>query len=176
MKTFDSIEFEPRDFFSSFYQISKTALLLPRRFYSEMRKEGGFRNPFVYMLSCVICHVLIFGVLHGNPEVILKNLFLGMLFPLITAGILFIIVTKIFRARGSYEAAFRVNAYASAVSLITWLPLIGIFLEVYRIYLIVVGLSAVFSIKMPRALLAVLLTMAVYVMAAAAISPFTGGQ
>jgi hypothetical protein len=176
METFDSIEFEPRNFFVSFYRTSRTVLLSPRVFYPAMRKEGDFLRPFIYMLSCVLFHVLIFGVLQKNPEVMVKNLFLGTIFPLITAGILFIIVTRVFRATGSYEVAFRVNAYASAVNLATWLPLVGLLFEVYRIYLIVVGLSAVFSIKTTRSLMAVLLTMAVYIVASAAIGHFTGGQ
>jgi hypothetical protein len=176
MEEIHSIEFEPRDFFVSFYRTSRAVLLSPKSFYPAMKKEGDFLRPFVYMLSCVLFHVLIFGVLHKNPEVMVKNLLFGIIFPLITAGILFIIVTRVFRATGSYEAAFRVNAYASAVNLATWLPLVGLLFEVYRIYLIVLGLSAAFSIKTTRSLLAVLLTMAVYIMASAAIGHFTGGQ
>jgi len=104
----------------------------------------------------------------------LKTLFLGMLFPVITSAILFIIITRIFKATGAYETAFRVNAYASAVNLVTWLPLVGLLLELYRIYLIVVGLSAAFSIKAGQAFLSVVLTMAVYILAAAAIGQMTG--
>lgn len=105
-----------------------------------------------------------------------RNLLLGMAFPLITAGFLFFIVTKVFKASGSYETAFRVNAYASAVNLVTWLPFVGLLFELYRIYLIVVGLSAGFSLKMGRSLLAIVLTMAAYIMAAAVIGHLRGGQ
>ena len=103
----------------------------------------------------------------------LRTLALGLIFPLITAGILFLIITRVFKVPGSYETAFRINAYASAVNLLTWLPLIGVLFEFYRIYLIVVGLSCTFSIRMTRALLVILLTMAIYIMAAAGISHFT---
>jgi len=106
----------------------------------------------------------------------LRTLLLGLVFPLITAGILFLIINKVFKAPGSYETAFRINAYSSAVNLLSWLPLIGLLFEFYRIYLIVVGLSFAFSIKMTRAFLAIVLTMAIYIMAAVAIGHFTGGQ
>ena len=49
-------------------------------------------------------------------------------------------------------------------------------LELYRIYLIVVGLSAAFSLRMTRAFLSVVLTMGVYILAAGAVGYFTGGQ
>ncbi|MBW1784161.1 MAG: YIP1 family protein [Deltaproteobacteria bacterium] len=169
-------EFETKNFFSSFFHTSKTILLSPKNFFQGMKREGGYLNPFLYMLCCVIFHVLIFGLLQKNPGFMLKSLLLGIAFPLITAGILFIIVTKIFKASGSYETAFRVNAYASAVNLVTWLPFVGLLLELYRIYLIVLGLSAAFSIKMTRALLAIVLTMAIYILAAGAIGHFTAGQ
>ena len=176
MEDLHSIEFEPKNLFSSFFRISKAGLLSPRIFFQGMRREGGFLNPFLYMLCCVIFHVLVFGLLQKNVGFMLRNLFLGIVFPLITAGILFFIITKIFKAPGSYETVFRVNAYASAVNLITWLPLIGLLFELYRIYLIVIGLSAAFSIKVSRAFLAIVLTMVVYIMAAAVIGYFTGEQ
>jgi len=176
MEDSPSIDFEPGDFFGSFYRISRAVLLSPRIFYKGMRRDGDFPRPFLYMLCCVGFHVLMFGLLQKNPGLMLKNLFLGALFPLVTAGILFLIVTKIFKRTGSYEAAFRVNAFASAVNLVTWLPLAGLLFELYRIYLIVAGLSAAFSLRMTRAFLAVILTMAIYVMAAAAMGYITGGQ
>ena len=106
----------------------------------------------------------------------LRTLILGLIFPLITAGILLLIITKVFKASGSYETAFRVNAYASAVNLLSWLPILGLLFEFYRIYLIVIGLSYAFSIKITHAFLAIVLTMAIYIMAAAAFGYFTGGQ
>ena len=167
-------EFDPKNLFSSFFRTSKAILLSPKVFFQGMRRDGGFLNPFLYLLSCIVFHVLVFGLLQKSPLFMLRTLILGLIFPLITAGILFLLITKVFKASGSYEAAFRVNAYASAVNLLSWLPLIGLLFEFYRIYLLVVGLSFVFSIKMTRAFLAILVTMAIYIIAAAAISHFTG--
>ena len=167
-------EFDPKNLFSSFYQTSKAIILSPKVFFQEMRRDGGFLNPFLYMLYCIVFHVLVFGLLQKDPMFMLRTLILGLIFPMITAAILFLIITKLFKASGSYETVFRVNAYASVVNLLSWLPLIGLLFEFYRIYLIVVGLSFAFSIKMTRAFLAILMTMAMYIIAAGAISHFTG--
>jgi len=141
-------------------------------FFQGMRRDGGFLNPFLYLLSCIVFHVLVFGLLQKDPMFMLRTLILGLIFPMITAAILFLIITRVFKAPGSYETVFRVNAYASMVNLLTWLPLIGWLFEFYRIYLIVTGLTFSFSIKMTRAFLAIVLTMSVYIIAAAAISHF----
>ncbi len=167
-------EFDSKNFFSSFFRTSKAIILSPKVFFQGMRRDGGFLNPFLYLLSCIVFHVLVFGLLQKDPMFMLRTLILGLIFPMITAAILFLIITKVFKVSGSYETAFRVNAYASMVNLLTWLPLIGLLFEFYRIYLIVLGLSFAFSIKMTRAFLAILITMAIYIIAAAAISHFTG--
>ena len=167
-------EFDPKNLFSSFYQTSKTILLSPKVFFREMKRSGGFLNPFLYMLYCIVFHVLVFGLLQKDPMFMLRALVLGLIFPLITSGILLFFITRVFKAPGSYEIAFRVNAYASAVNLLTWLPIIGLLFEFYRIYLIVIGLSFAFSIKMTHAFFAILMTMTIYIIAAAAISHFIG--
>ena len=103
-------EFDPKNLFSSFFRTSKTILLSAKVFFKGMRKDGGFLNPFLYLLYCIVFHVLVFGLLQKNPMFMLRTLILGLIFPLITAGILFLIITKLFKASGSYETAFRVNA------------------------------------------------------------------
>jgi len=168
-------EFDPKNFFSSFFRTSKAILLSPKVFFQGIRRDGGFLTPFLYLLSCILFHVLIFGLLQKDPLFMLRTLILGLIFPMITAGILFFIITKLFKASGSYETTFRINAYASVVNLVSWLPIIGLLFEFYRIYLIALGLSFAFSIKMTRAFLTIVLTMAIYIMASAAIGHFTGG-
>lgn len=71
--------------------------------------------------------------------------------------------------------AFRANAYSAAVALLSWMPLVGVILEFYRIYLIVLGLSSTFSIKTSRAFLAVAITLVVYMILGTTIGHMTGG-
>jgi hypothetical protein len=71
--------------------------------------------------------------------------------------------------------AFSANAYSAAVALLSWMPLVGVILEFYRIYLIVLGLSSTFSIKVSQAFLAIAITLLVYMVLGTTIGRMTGG-
>jgi hypothetical protein len=168
-------DFEPNNFLNSLLLVSKGVLLSPGFFYRGMKRQGGLGTPFFFLASCVLVHTLIVGLLFKNHSIIATNLLFGLVFPFITAGILYYIMTQLFKAPGTYEVAFRVNAYAAAVALVSWIPLIGIILEFYRLYLIGVGLCQTFEIKPSRAFLAIVLTIFVYMVASLAIHQVTGG-
>ena len=168
-------DFAPGNFLSSFFLTTKGVLLSPGRFYEGMNREGGLRNPFLFLTSCVLTHTLIVGLWLKNQSLIASNLLFGLVLPFVTAGILFFFITKLFKGSGTYEMAFRVNAYAAAVALLSWVPMAGMLLEFYRIYLIVVGLSSAFSIKASRSFIAVVLTIFVYMAASAVLYHVTGG-
>jgi hypothetical protein len=167
-------DFEPDHFFPSFLLTAKAVLLSPRSFFEEMKKEGGLRNPFIFLACCVIFHTLVVALVSKNPSLIGRNLGLGLVMPFVTSGILFFILTGIFKARGTYEGAFRVNAYAGAVSLLSWIPLAGLLLEFYRVYVIIVGLTSAFSTKASRSFLAVAMTLVLYMVLGAAIFQVIG--
>lgn len=169
-------DFEPENFLSSFFRTAKAILFSPRPFYEGMKSEGGLRNPFIFLSCCVLIHALIVGMFVKNQIVIALNVLNGIAMPFLTAGIVFFIVTRLFKASGTYEAAFRVNAYSAATVLFSWIPLLGFFLEVYRYYLIALGLGCTFSIKISRAFLAIAITLCIYVAAFSAIAYITGGQ
>ena len=169
-----SEEFDPRNFLTSFRQIAVGVLMAPRAFFPEMRRSGGFGPPLLFMLTCLVIHTAIVGLLHQNLALMGRNLLLGMLFPFITAGLLHLLLTLCFRARGTFEAAFRENAYAAAVNLLSWFPVVGMLLEFYRLYVMTVGLSAVFSTTPWKAFLALVLIVALYAILATSMAPWLG--
>ena len=115
-------DFEPKNFLNSFFQIAKAVLLSPKAFYEGMNTEGGLRNPFIFLVCCVVIHTAIASLFVTNQPVVLFNVVYGILMPFVTAGVLFFILTRFFKAAGTFEAAFRVNAYAAATALLSWIP------------------------------------------------------
>lgn len=170
-----TIDFDPDNFLTSLFRTAKAILFSPKIFFEGMNREGGLRKPFIFLACCVLIHTLIVGLLLKNQSLIARNLVFGMVLPFATAAILYFIITRLFKASGTYEMAFRANAYSAAVALLSWVPLVGVILEFYRIYLIVLGLSSAFSIKVSRAFLAIAITLLVYMVLGTTIARITGG-
>jgi hypothetical protein len=163
MADFGHEEFDPHNFMTSFRTVAAGVLLSPRAFFLEMRRTGGILPPFLFLLACLMVHSLIVGLLHKDMALIGRNLALGLTFPFITAGLSYVLLTRLFQARGTFEAAFRVNAYAAAINLLSWFPMVGVLLEFYRLYVITVGLSTTFETKPWKALVALVLIVGLYI-------------
>lgn len=168
-------EFDPRDFLTSFREMAVGVLMAPRAFFQEMRRTGGILPPFLFLLTCLLIHTLIVGLLHKDVALLGRNLALGLTTPFITAGLSHILLTRLFQARGTFEAAFRVNAYAAAVNLLSWFPVVGVLLEFYRLYVITIGLSATFETKPWKALVVLVLIVGFYIVLASRLGPIMGG-
>ncbi len=162
-------EFDPGRALTSFRKITLAVLFAPHTFFAAMRTTGGLVNPGIYLAGCVLVNTAIVGFLNKNVGLMIQSLALGVTFPFITAGILHLVLTRLLGARGTYEAALRVNAYAAAINLVSWFPLVGVFLEFYRVYVISVGLSIVFDTTGRKAFLAVALTIVLLMLAALAV-------
>lgn len=169
-------DFVPANFLNSLFGTAKAVLLSPRLFYSRMKTEGGLRNPTLFLASCILVHTLLVSLYVRDQTVVIRNMTYGVAMPFVTAGILFLFITRVFKASGTYEAAFRVNAYAAAVNLATWVPMLGLFLEFYRLYLIAWGLSYAFSIRVSQSALAIVMTMITYVVLGYVVFNLVGGQ
>ncbi|NVM20187.1 MAG: YIP1 family protein [Desulfobacterales bacterium] len=171
------IDFTPSNFLGSLFLVVKTVLLSPGFFYEKMKTEGGLRNPLIFLICCVLIHTLIVSLFVAKPTIIIFNLINGILMPFVTAGILFFIITRLFKASGTYELSLRVNAYAAATALFSWIPVIGLLLQLYRFYLIALGLSRTFSIKLSQSFLAIAITVVIYIVTLGPIMSYIlGGQ
>ena len=179
-------DFVPSNFLSSLFGTAKRVLLSPGLFYERMKTDGGIRNPLLFLMSCVLIHVTagillhrwIMGVFVKDINIIIQNTTFGIGAPFVTAGILFFIITRFFKASGTYEAAFRVNAYAAVLNLFSWIPIRpAVFvIECYRIYLIAVGLSRTFSIRVSRAVVAIVITIVIYAALGGVVAHMFGTQ
>jgi len=82
---------------------------------------------------------------------------LGICFASIKAKVQYPIY-KIFGGTGSDEGTFRVIFYTAAVMVLSWIPILGLILSIYSLYLNIVGGMIVHKVSMWKSTVAVLIS------------------
>ncbi len=155
----------------------KEVMQRPSEFYRGMPKTGGYADPLTFAAISFIIYALLTAFLtalfgHGMMEgmyggakesgffAILMTLIItpiaGIISLFIEAAILYVIY-KVLGGTGSYEGTVRFISYATAVLLLSWIPIISWVIGIYGIYLYIVGGMYVHNVSMARSAIAVLL-------------------
>jgi len=164
----------------------KEVMQRPSDFYRGMPKTGGYTDPLTFAAISFIIYALLAALLtvlfgsgthmNGMYDGMYEGMYgsvreLGFFAVLMTviitpiAGIisLFIeaailyIIYKILGGKGSYEGTVRFISYATAVMVLSWIPIIGWIAGIYEIYLYIVGGMYVHGVSMARSAIAILL-------------------
>jgi len=174
----------------------KEVMLRPSDFYRSMPKVGGYADPLIFAAISFIIYGLLTALLAGlfGRGMYMGGMYDGMyggmyngagefsLFTILTtvivlpvAGIisLFIeaailyIIYKVLGGKGSYEGTMRFVSYATAVLVVSWIPLVGWIAGLYGIYLYIVGGMHVHNVSMGKSAIAILLpTILVFILMA----------
>jgi hypothetical protein len=164
----------------------KEVMQRPSDFYREMPKTGGYADPLTFAAISFISYALLAALLtaifgrgmymdgmyggmyngmHGDAGdfgffAILMTVIItpiaGIISLFIEAAILYVIY-KVLGGTGSYEGTVRFVSYATAVLVLSWIPIIGLIVGIYGIYLYIVGGMHVHDVSMARSAIAVLL-------------------
>jgi hypothetical protein len=164
----------------------KEVMQRPSDFYRGMPKTGGYADPLTFAAISFIIYALLTallsvffgremymggmynetygGMYNGVGEfgffAVLMTVIItpiaGIISLFIEAAILYVIY-KVLGGTGSYEGTVRFISYATAVLVLSWIPLIGWIVGIYGIYLYIVGGAHVHDVSMARSTIAVLL-------------------
>lgn len=170
----------------NFVDTWKNVITSPSAFYESMPKEGGYSEPLKFALinfivlgigSAIISilYNIIGFSLPGNMSMLGGSTVMATEFTIMSAisdiiiipimgiiglfifGAILFILFKIVGGTGSYEGTVRILSYSSAVSLLAWIPIVGMLAGLYELYLDIVGGTYVHNISTLRSAIAVLL-------------------
>src|SRR5215216_5851180 len=160
-------EFDYSDPVQSFINAVRGVVTAPVGFFRGIRREGDFVNPLIFAIICYEVSAILGGIIalafgsRGFGGFLASIIFapIGAAIGLfIGAGILHLLVMLIVGSRNSgFEGTFRVGAYSSVTSLVSWIPIIGLIASLYGIYLAIVGIREVHNTTTGRAALVVLI-------------------
>jgi hypothetical protein len=150
-----------------FLGTARKVLVNPRAFFQAMAVDGGIFQPYIFYLLCAsVFFAATLGLALGGPPGLASQLLMAAalvpVLPFVDAALLHLFMVKFLDGHGSYESTFRVVCYASAVNVLTWVPLVGFLGQLYEVYLTAVGASIVHRVGMGRTLLAVVATTLVF--------------
>src|SRR5215216_4614256 len=162
-------EFRYTDPVQSFISTVQRVVLQPVEFFRGILRQGDLINPLIFAIICYEVAAILGGLLSlvgfsGSRgfgafiiSIILAPIFAAIgLF--IGARILHLLVMLIVGSRNSgFEGTFRVGAYASVTSLVSWIPIIGLIASLYGIYLAIVGIREVHNTTTGRAAIVVII-------------------
>jgi len=174
----------------SFADVVRRVVLQPVGFFAGLPRRGSLLNPLVFALICTEIAAIVGGILslagvggafvtgygfqapenQGLGEFIGSVVFApmgGAIGVFVVAGIAHLLVRLVVGANNAgFGATFRVAAYTSVTSLVSWIPFVGGLLALYGIYLSVVGIREMHNTTTGKALVVVVLPVIVIVVLA----------
>ena len=187
-----NVEFNYSDPVQSFINAVRGVVTAPVGFFRSIRRQGDFVNPLIFAIICYEVSAILGGIIalafgsrgFGGFLVSIILTPIGAAIGLfIGAGILHLLVMLIVGSRNSgFEGTFRVSAYSSVTSLVSWIPIIGLIASLYGVYIAIMGIRETHSTTTGKAALVVLIpvvvviVLAVLILGAALFAIFAANQ
>jgi hypothetical protein len=172
-------DYDLSDPVGSFVDVVRRVVLQPSAFFARLPRQGSLLSPLVFALVCTEISVLLVGLLtfldvpggitwlfgaRGNQGFLA---FLGglVIAPIAAAVGVFLtalvthllVILVVGSGHSGFGATFRIVAYSSVTSLVSWIPFVGWLFSLYRLYLATVGIREMHATTTGKALLIVLL-------------------
>jgi hypothetical protein len=137
-------EASPKSFFIQFYRDAVKILIHPKVFYESMPAEKDQQAIITFLILRALLYSVAATFFARQQQLVFLFIFFlnGSLMPLILAGML-CLVLHILQAGVAYRFALGITAYANTALLFAWIPGMAPFAEIFRYYLIGVGIVKV---------------------------------
>lgn len=171
--------FRPSDFFRSFARTARAVILEPARFFRRLDGRGSSGSAVLFAVVCLVASFLLVQIAAPIEAWLLGEAYPGLggafwvilaLSPLlawlvvyVTAAFQHLLVMAFARQRKRFHETLLVSAYASALALLNWVPVVGYLASAYGLYVTMLGLKELHGTSTGRALLAVLVPALVFV-------------
>lgn len=154
-------ETESRSVIEEFPALWQRVVTDPHGFFADMPQTGGLGQPTVFLLLCAALNALGHLLLLWGVRAALVILVWQVVAAFVLAAVFVLIAQNLFGGRAGFEPTFRVVAYAWAPLVLFWVPLAGALALLYGAYLMLRGLERVQGLDTTRAVLTLLLGVAV---------------
>src|SRR5215217_2921281 len=127
-------EFDLRRPFGSAVAVIRTVLFSPRSFYLNFKVEGPLKEPAVFVLL-----VGTFSAILGAAVALSSNFLFAVLSPVgvgVVAGVYLLSIKTFVGKASGFTEVYRMAAYAAAVLVFAWIPILGAFAFTYALMIL----------------------------------------
>ena len=127
-----------------FYKDAVKVLIHPKAFYESMQGDRDQQAIFTFLLLSALLYSVAASLFARDQQLVyLLTFFMhGSLFPFILAAMLYLMMMFLQTGIG-YGLALGITTYANAAILFAWIPGMAPFAEIFRYYLMGVGIAKV---------------------------------
>ncbi|MFO8082997.1 MAG: YIP1 family protein [Desulfobacterales bacterium] len=127
-----------------FYRDAFKVLLNPKVFYESMPEQKDQQALIVFVTISSLLYSLAATLFTRDQQLIFLVMFFfnGLLMPILLAAILYLVLHLLQTGIG-YGLALAITGYANAALFFAWIPAMAPFAELFRYYLIGVGIAKV---------------------------------
>jgi len=145
-----AVEFEPQRLFDSFISVSRAIILQPRVFFKALPRQGSLKNPFFFLAICsFLASLFVANIRRADYNLFFILFFANIASIFFESLVLHGLLSRAFKSAVHFSGTFRIIAYAGLTSIVSWIPMVGIFAYCYGLYLIFIGLQEMHELK-PR--------------------------
>ena len=157
-------EFDLQRPFASAVAVIMTVLFSPRRFYLNFKVEGPIKEPAAFVLlvgavsgilgaTLVLSTNLLFGDLDAGDlrAAVIDAVLFALLSPVgigVVAGVYLLSIRTFVGKVSGFTEVYRMAAYAAAVLVLAWIPILGAFAFTYAL-MVLMGIGIASAYKTP---------------------------
>jgi hypothetical protein len=155
-------EFDLRRPFGSAVAVIRTVLFAPRSFYLDFKVEGSLKEPAVFVLlvgvfsgilgaAVALSSNLLFGDLDAEDlrAAVVGAVLFAVLSPVgvgVVAGVYLLSIRTFVGKASGFTEVYRMAAYAAAVLVFAWIPILGAFAFTYALMVLMgIGIQSVYK-------------------------------
>jgi hypothetical protein len=155
-------EFDLRRPFGTAVAVIRTVLFAPRSFYLNFKVEGSLKEPAVFVLlvgvfsgilgaAVALSSNLLFGDLDAEDlrAAVVGAVLFAVLSPVgvgVVAGVYLLSIRTFVGKASGFTEVYRMAAYAAAVLVFAWIPILGAFAFTYALMVLMgIGIQSVYK-------------------------------
>lgn len=178
---------------SNHFSMMKGVITAPKTFYEGVSESEGYKKSIIFLLINTFLTMLVVSlfslVFSFKPQQFVYGL-MGIVIALpLMLGLFFVgtailhVIAKVLGGKGKFVGSFQALAYASGVSPLTAIPVVGFLASFYQVYVTILGfrkvhqystVKAVINILLPALVIIVLVLVAIAVAGFAVINLIKG--